>query len=364
MKLIITVKQIFLSFLLGCVLISNAQNKPHKNITNTKVSNSDNYFKWNNFSFESDYSVYQSNLIQADDEDKLFFKDTLNRVMPGTEILMKFKNITNFNGFVFDKVLLSFSGAPRKNDNYFGDDWSLQYLIFIKYFDSEDEVNIFYKKLCTDLTTRYGKEGKSIGDIIGWQCYPKSNIRINIKRTNNSIIVLVNGNLLCNYKQSLKFKYDYFNTSNLFKEIDASNSYRGLDFGTPIHIINKQVKLEKSQSKFSMKTNDSKYMTWNYILFNDEVEMQFDKNFKFAGVNLFYICESNDKLLNFYKNIKELLGSCNYSISNGYEAYEWYGKNIDILLIKEIKNENNNSYFSANLNINSIKFEPYTEKPY
>jgi len=274
---------------------------------------------------------------------------------------IKFKD-SQYENFTFDETHLI------TTRNRFFEDFENR-LGFIKHFEDTTEAENFHFELLRFYNKKYGSfEAKK--DFFT-QIWYGDKINLSIVRVKNDVILLIKDldkRYNISYESSFSFKFDYYYTSVLFKNIDIDNSYRGLKFGTPLNIIKGLgVELTKTTSNYQYIIESLKQRSWNNISF-DDVRLNLTSDFKLASIYLMSPLDKYDNPITYNKiteyqkvveKIKNLLGEPSKWIDG---LYIWEGKNIKIFISDFDNNNSEDDIFQ--LGIQSKKYLKKVEKQY
>lgn len=307
-----------------------------------------NNFKWNNFSFKSDFKNYYNELIDLSDDEKIIYQNIFLKTISDSLIVYKFDLKPIIQNIEFDDVFLNFG---ENSDRYY-----FQNLNFVKYFnsDSVDEQKNYYLINLEFLTKKFGVPVVIDNSNI-WQ--GSSKLFFNLSYGENAVALSIS---LFNkaYLGSLKQKFDYFFTSEKFKEIDKAYSFRGIKFGSTLEFIKSITRLTKTYSDYEFVTKESKYLNWNSIYFSlDGTHFGFTKDKKLSEVIL--LCDYNDE--EGYNKLREkLIGILGSETIIG-NFISWTGDNISIYMNNSF---NSNDQKDRVIIIKSNLLESYVEKDY
>ena len=340
-------KKLFLFILLQFSLSNISLSQKNDNNYSQYFKEYSNNFKWNNFSFKTDYSNYYNDIIDLTDEEKIIYQSIFNESISDSQIVYKFNNKPIFQNIDFDDVFLSF--GQNSDDKYF------QNLRFIKYFNSNEDAKKFYLTNLNLLTKKFG-----ITNVVNqnniWVGGPTLFFILTPKE--NSVVFSVSTLNYNQYLGSLKQKYDYYYTSDKFKEIDKSNTFRGIKFGTNLESIKSITHLTKTFSNYEFVTKESKYINWNSIIFSlDGTHFGFSKEKKLSAVMLICDYYDEDGFIKLKQQIIDILGS--ETIRGKFII--WVGDNLTIYMNKDfISNDDKDK----TIVIQSNKHTTFFEKDY
>jgi len=313
----------------------------------------DNHFKWNSFSFKSDWDSYSSQFTKNNEmNDSYNFLQNYKIDDDYIKQLYECKYLPIFENIKFDKSYLQL----ENNKVLYYDK-----LVFLKSFEKITDASIFYTTTKKILTNKFG-----IGDSTYHYEYQNeagrvwwgNNIAITLKKINGKFIYLTVKNVKSDYHNSIQFKKDYNNLTFDFKEIDDDYSFKGIKFETQLNIIKKSYNFQKYLNRnFSYMTFDKYFLTWKSFQFSEYVLFNFNKEMKFAEVHLFYDYNTLSDFNYFHNRLVQILGQPS---KEDEDSKMWIGKNI---LIGTPKNYSESSRrFSLSIISNNI--EMATEKDY
>ncbi len=344
-------KKIILILLLQLIL-SNITFSQQKKITNNYTQYFKEYssnFKWNNFSFKTDFKNYYDDLNSLTDDEIILYQNEFNRTISDSVIVFKFNNKPIIQNIEFDDVFLSFGENP--DGSFF------ENLNFIKYFtsDSDDERKKFYLSNLELLTKKFGVTNFFNKNSI-WEGSQNLFFALDLSESNVSLRI-VHSPKTTNIG-SLKQKFDYYFTSDKFKEIDKDNSFRGIKFGTSLETIKTITRLTKSTSNYEYIAKESKYLNWNSITFNiDGTHFGFSKDKKLSVVMLRCDLSDEEEHYKLKEKIISILGS---ETVNG-EYITWSGYNITIYMNKNYLSDDKKDNVIL---IESNNYKTFFEKDY
>ena len=279
-----------------------------------------NNFKYKNFTFKSNWEAIRRGVTETFDENIIEesedYISVSKRFFLFNEPIPIFGIKFNYSFLILDRLYNSMSITRLK---------------FIKNFNSNDECYAFYKSF----QKKYFIYEKHNSDF-QITAYGGDNNRISIYIDDNSFILEIH-NYATPYDKSLLSQYDYINTTEAFKEIDADYSFKGINFGTPQSEVKKVVNFKKTDydTPFKLVTDEKKYAIWKGIVFDNSTYFLFSKEKKLSSIILYYPYNTKDEFDDFTNKIKLLLGDIHLLSKN--DKYErWVGKNIIITVdIKE-----------------------------
>jgi hypothetical protein len=286
-----------------------------------------NNFKWNNFSFKSELKNYINDLVEVND-DTAYVDLYLPKNELSNRYVFKFNKSAVIQNINFKDVFLTFGsyGTIDYGNNFY------QSIAFVNYYKNNDEVKRYYKKYIDTLTKKFGKPGEYFTDHLegydnGW--FGKEFTFRLFVDTSKKSIVFTNVYITNVYDKSLKYKYDYFYTSEKFKTIDSSNTFRGIKFGTDINSIKSIARLKSLFSDYSFNVEEDKYLVWNSILFSSTI-FYFSKEKKLSSVLLLIDNSNEDSYNDLRKELIEILG---FETIVG-DFIMWEGKNLKVAMDK------------------------------
>lgn len=277
-------------------------------------------FKYQNFTFNNNWETISNKVSETYDESIL--------------AAPKITSTKSKRVFLFNEPIPIF-GIKFDNSFLILDRWynnsSLTLLKFRKKFQTTDECIKFFESF----RKKYFIYDK-INSNYNIAEYGGVNNRISVYLDDNDFVIDIH-NYLQSYSKSLLSQYDYFNSSDAFKEIDNDNTFKGIKFGTPQSEVKKVVNFKKTDydTPFRLQTDEQKYAIWKGIYFDNNTQFSFSKEKRLSKIVLFYPYKTKDEFDEFTNKIKKLLGDIH--LLNKNDKYErWVGKNIVITVdIKE-----------------------------
>jgi hypothetical protein len=316
----------FLMVLMLQLILSSITYAQQKKITNNYTQYFKEYsnnFKWNNFSFKTEFKNYFNDLNSLSDDDIILYQKLFNNTINDSAIIFKFNVPPIIQNIEFDDVFLNF-GENSDGNHY-------QNLQFIKYFttSSNEDKKAFYSTSLDILTKKFGRTSiLNLNNIWGANLDLFFDLSYGDNYVSLTVISLQNPA----YIGSVKQKFDYFFTSDKFKQIDKDNSFRGIKFGSNLESIKLITRLNKTQSNYEFIAKDSKYLNWNSITFSlDGTLFGFSKDKKLSMVML--RCDTNDEE-EFYKLKEKIIAILGPETIKG-EFIIWSGNNLTIFMSKD-----------------------------
>lgn len=314
----------------------------------------DNDFKWNSFSFKSDWFLYSSQFTNNNESTNSYnFLLNYKRGNDYNKQLFEFKFLPIFENIKFDKSYLE---LENNNILYYDK------LVLIKNFDKSNDASIFYNSTKKNLTNKYG-----IGDSTHHYDYQNevgriwwgNNIVVSLKKINGKSVYLSIKNTQFDYYNSIQFKKDYNNLSFEFQQIDNDYSFKGVKFETSLNSLKSIYSLKNYlSSKYSFRTYDSNFLIWKSIQFSEYALLNFDKESQLAEVNLVYDYKTKSEFDYFQNRLTTILGQPS---KDENDSRMWIGKSI-IIGAPKVYIESGRRPFS--ISIMSNKIDKATEKDY
>lgn len=254
----------------------------------------------------------------------------------------KYANDDNYLIFVKDKIdsiaglLFDDEFVILEKSLYF----SSTTVLYAKYFNSEDSALNYFQKSKTKLFLLNKNDAESTGF---WYRY--NNFFITFELSGSNVFLNIKKDSPINWWDSMFYSYCLFNRPFTFREIDESNSFRGIKFATPYSVISSKFKLlQIKQSKHIYQPLDDFFKIWKDFSFNESVFFYFSDDNKLESVRLYFNNEEYakgevlQKLVDYFgdSNIKRGYGDKRNDIFSGM-YYLWIGENINISLIDENK---------------------------
>ena len=307
--------------------------------------NLDKNFYLGKFSFNNTYENYGDELqLIEDDSVILYFENTYQSSINDSNFVFEFRNYTNIEGISFDKCFLRFGEQADKK--------FYEEIVFLKKEQDTLSSNLFYKSALSILNKKFGTPNQW-GKLSIWV---GDNIYFKLSLFEDIVKIEIGSFIKNNYFKSLKFKYDYYCTSQLFKDMDNDYIFRGIKFETTFEKVKTLTKLTPAldrESKYFYYTNDPRFKKWNLIDFSEVTYFGFSNEKKLSEVVLINNFIDEESYINFKNDILEKLGSPSFQTE---ESYFWVGKKITIYLEKEFDpTENEKNYKSLKIVSNLVK---------
>jgi hypothetical protein len=231
-------------------------------------------------------------------------------------------------------------------------------IIFIKKFPNNLLANNYFKKNTSLLSEKIGLQLNS-GKL---SLYNNENNQSSEFRVIDNFVLL---KLSKSYykddkvsRNSLTFSRMYEDLPKKFIEIDNSNSFKGVVFGTNLSNLLKNGLIVKDSDGYI--SNDEKFQNWMGIESDFGTIFRTDKTKRFSSVTFLKEVNSSDDFDTYQIKMFELFGMANGIDLDFKELFEWYGKNIKISTLKKYTNKT--PYFI--INIHSLNYEDYLETNY
>lgn len=201
-------------------------------------------------------------------------------------------------------------------------------LIFIKYFDIQDSAISYFNRNKSKFFSISTLDNRC-ESISQWDKNWDSRVTFELSGFNVFLEIQKQPNQ--KWWETLFYKKCLFERSYQFRQIDTSNSFRGIKFGTAkSSILLKSGLIPVDYSKFIFQPTNRYYATWKDFNFDDNVLFRFTKDNKLAAINLFFNTGEYTSE-NILEKLYDYFGEP--SIFNTYENekyYTWIGDNLNI----------------------------------
>lgn len=228
-------------------------------------------------------------------------------------------NVDSIAGVLFDDEFLLLKKSLYNS-------WTS--LIFVKYFDIQDSaINYFHRSKSKFFSiSTLDNRCESISQ---WDKNWKTSVRFEL--SGFSVFLEISKVPTLKWWETLFYKKCLFERSYQFRQIDTSNSFRGIKFGTAkSSILLKTGLIPVGYSKFIFQPTNRYYATWKNFDFYDDVLFRFTADNKLAAINLFFNTSeyTSETILD---KLKSYFGEPSIFLSIENEKYyTWIGDNINI----------------------------------
>ena len=202
-------------------------------------------------------------------------------------------------------------------------------LIFIKYFDIQDSAISYFNRNKSKFFSISTLDNRC-ESISQWDKNWDSRVTFELSGFNVFLEIQKQPNQ--KWWETLFYKKCLFERSYQFRQIDTSNSFRGIKFGTAkSSILLKSGLIPVDYSKFIFQPTNRYYATWKDFNFDDNVLFRFTKDNKLAAINLFFNTgEYTSEII--LDKLKSYFGEPSiFSSSQNKKFYTWIGDNLNIL---------------------------------
>jgi hypothetical protein len=280
----------------------------------------------NNINVNSIFNDFNNSInyfsVVDDEKDFKFINDSLLRLDPSYEIHYDYlyeNNRNNFNIFNlnFDNEFLAFG-----TNIYI----TSETLVFIKTFkdsfDLQKNAKVYLKKIFPDI---------KYTDML-YKIETKYSIPFDVSFTITNKSIILSITRYPNTQQSIFYKRLYNSSKKLFKELDISNSYRGIKFGTSLFELKKIINIEPVETGIthSFVVKEDKYLNWLDFQVNKwACGFYFDDKYRLAEVTLGLECYNDKDYDKIIEKLNNNFGSP-FMINSKLNYRNWEGKNICI----------------------------------
>jgi hypothetical protein len=325
--------------------------------------------QWKEFSFAQPWNKLKStcDLQKVDGLSPDYLEFYCGDVADTTKsYLFRSEQYHQFASFHFDQVVLHVCGHPHSPVNY-------SKLSFVKQLSDALASEIIYKALLDTLKSKYGRvytdraEKMAPGKVAGaedvgknwlndrnpfsaveestWEGGDNFYMSLYYMRENNLIILtfseyfeacIINPRLRNLFLES---EYDEKMT-DVFKEFDKSNGYKGLKFGQSKLSIKNLATLKGPSAENDYEVVTESYHKWFDTQF-DLCNVRFNKRGLFYNLTLLKASFSDDEYTRFLSELTDLFGqAARYKIrSDATETSIWQGQHMEISILRNLGNE-------------------------
>lgn len=256
--------------------------------------------------------------------------------------------VDSISGVLFDEEILQLKKSLH---------FSTTTLLFIKYFDIQDSaISFFHRNKSKFFST--ATLGNNCESIIYWDKQLETSVIFELSGFNVFLRISVEPKK--EWWESLFYRQCLTKRSIQFTQIDTSNSFRGIKFGTAKSaILLKSGLIPVDYSKFIFQPTNRYYATWKDFNFDDNVLFRFTKDNKLAAINLFFNTgEYTSEII--LDKLKSYFGEPSiFSSSQNKKFYTWIGDNLNILYA-----DRGQSHYEKYIRIESNLFSEAKEADY
>jgi hypothetical protein len=201
-------------------------------------------------------------------------------------------------------------------------------LFFVKYFDIQDSaISYFHRNKSKFFSiSTLDNRCESI-----WQWDKNGGSHVTFELSGFNVYLEIKKVPKQKWWETLFYKKCLFERSYQFRQIDTSNTFRGIKFGTAkSSILLKTGLIPVDYSKFIFQPTNRYYATWKDFNFDENVLFRFTKDNKLAAINLFFNTGeyTSETIL---AKLKSYFGEPSIFNSDENEKYyTWIGDNLNI----------------------------------